>query len=121
MTWLSQLVQTTPPVRVEAAQAMMDAVQVWPQLLQVAGDLVAKAQDWPGADDLAERLKKTIPQQFLDPEDREGPDPQVQELQQQLQALAQEYQQLKFGQGNRPQEANHRHLQRRNPAYPCLV
>jgi hypothetical protein len=82
--------------RVEAAQAMMDAVQVWPQLLQVAGDLVAKAQDWPGADDLAERLKKTIPQQFLDPEDREGPDPQVQELQQQLQALAQEYQQLKF-------------------------
>lgn len=81
--------------RVEAAQAMMDAVQVWPQLLQVAGDLVAKAQDWPGADDLAERLKKTIPQQFLDPEDRQGPDPQVQELQMQLQTLAQEYQQLK--------------------------
>jgi len=81
--------------RVEAAQAMMEAVQVWPQLLQVAGDLVAKAQDWPGADDLAERLKKTIPQQFLDPEDREGPDPQVQELQMQLTAITQEYQNLK--------------------------
>lgn len=81
--------------RVEAAQAMMEAVQVWPQLLQVAGDLVAKAQDWPGADDLAERLKKTIPQQFLDPEDREGPDPQVQEMQMQMAALAQENQQLK--------------------------
>lgn len=81
--------------RVEAAQAMMEAVQVWPQLLQVAGDLVAKAQDWPGAEDLAERLKKTIPQQFLDPEDREGPDPQVQELQMQLAALVQENQQLK--------------------------
>lgn len=81
--------------RVEAAQAMMDAVQVWPQLLQVAGDLVAKAQDWPGADDLAERLKKTIPQQFLDPEDREGPDPQVQQMQMTIQALTQENQQLK--------------------------
>lgn len=81
--------------RVEAAQAMMDAVQVWPQLLQVAGDLVAKAQDWPGADDLAERLKKTIPQQFLDPEDRQGEDPQLQQMQMAMQALTQENQQLK--------------------------
>lgn len=82
--------------RVEAAQAMMDAVQVWPQLLQVAGDIVAKAQDWPGADDLAERLKKTIPQQFLDPEDREGPDPELQQMQMAMQALMQENQQLKI-------------------------
>jgi Phage P22-like portal protein len=81
--------------RVEAAQAMMDAVQVWPQLLQVAGDLVAKAQDWPGADDLAERLKKTIPQQFLDPDEQTGPDPQIQQMQMEMQALAQENQQLK--------------------------
>lgn len=81
--------------RVEAAQAMMDAVQVWPQLLQVAGDLVAKAQDWPGADDLAERLKKTIPQQFLDEEDQTGPDPEVQQMQMALAALQQENQQLK--------------------------
>jgi len=82
--------------RVEAAQAMMDAVQVWPQLLQVAGDLVAKAQDWPGADDLAERLKKTIPQQFLDPDEQTGPDPQIQQMQMEMQALAQENQQLKI-------------------------
>lgn len=58
--------------RVEAAQAMMEAVQVFPQLMQVAGDLVAKAQDWPGADELAERLKKTIPPQFLDEVDEHG-------------------------------------------------
>ena len=81
--------------RVEAAQAMMDAVQVWPQLLQVAGDLVAKAQDWPGADDLAERLKKTVPQQFLDPDEREGPDPEVQQLQMGIQMLQHENQLLK--------------------------
>ena len=82
--------------RVEAAQAMMDAVQVWPNLLEVAGDLVAKAQDWPGADDLAERLKKTIPQQFLDQEDREGPDPAVQQLQMVVATLQQENEQLKI-------------------------
>lgn len=81
--------------RVEAAQAMMDAVQVWPQLLNVAGDLVAKAQDWPGAEDLAERLKKTVPQEFLDEEDREGPDPAVQQMQMEMQALMQELESLR--------------------------
>jgi hypothetical protein len=85
--------------RVEAAQAMMEAIQVWPQLIQVAGDVIAKAQDWPGADKLAERLRKTIPPQFLD-EGEEGAAPaidpaMVQEMQMQLQTLAQENQQLK--------------------------
>lgn len=84
--------------RVEAAQAMMDAIQVWPQLIQVAGDIVAKAQDWPGADDLAERLKKTIPPQFLS-EDEGGQPPippeVVEEMQMQLQALSRENEQLK--------------------------
>ncbi len=58
--------------RVEAAQAMMEAVQVFPQMMQVAGDLVAKAQDWPGAEELAERLRKTIPPQYLDDVDEHG-------------------------------------------------
>lgn len=84
--------------RVEAAQAMMDAIQVWPQLMSVAGDLVAKAQDWPGADKLAERLKKTIPPQFLDPGEEGGvgisPE-QLQQLQMQMQELSQENQKLK--------------------------
>lgn len=84
--------------RVEAAQAMMDAIQVWPQLMGIAGDLVAKAQDWPGADKLAERLKKTIPPHFLEEGEEGGlgvtPE-QLQEMQMQLQALAQENEQLK--------------------------
>lgn len=84
--------------RVEAAQAMMEAIQVWPQLIQVAGDIIAKAQDWPGADKLAERLKKTIPPQYLD-EGEEGGIPidpaMVQEMQMQLQTITQEYDALK--------------------------
>lgn len=88
--------------RVEAAQAMMEAVQVFPQLMEVAGDLVAKAQDWPGAEEIAERLKKTIPPQFLDPEDGGGQpappqiDPaEVEKLSQQVQKLTFENQALK--------------------------
>lgn len=82
--------------RVEAAQAMMDAVQVWPDLLGVAGDLVAKAQDWPGAEDLAKRLQKTIPQQFLEPEDRTAEDPQVAQMKLEMAAMMQENEQLKI-------------------------
>ncbi len=83
--------------RVEAAQAMMDAIQVWPQLMSVAGDLVAKAQDWPGAEKLAERLKKTIPPQFLEEEDGGlGITPeQLQEMQAALQQLQAENMELK--------------------------
>lgn len=79
--------------RVEAAQAMMDAIQVWPQLMGVAGDLVAKAQDWPGADKLAERLKKTIPPHLLEEDEGGGlgitPE-QLQEMQGRLQQLEME-------------------------------
>ena len=86
--------------RMEAAQTMMDAIQVWPQLIEVAGDLVAKAQDWPGADDLAKRLKKTIPQELLDDKEKQDqqqqPDPAMQQAQMAMQQMAQELEQLKM-------------------------
>lgn len=58
--------------RVEAAEAMMNAVQVYPEIMGIAGDLVVKAQDWPGAQELAERLVKTIPPQLLSPEEQQA-------------------------------------------------
>ena len=58
--------------RQEAAASMMDAVRVFPQLMEVAGDLIAKAQDWPGADQIAERLAKAIPPQLRESDDGEG-------------------------------------------------
>lgn len=89
--------------RVEAAAAMMDAIQVFPQLMEIAGDLVVKAQDWPGAEQLAERLQKTIPPQYLTPEQQQqngGPPPVppqvIQQMQQALQMLQTENQQLKL-------------------------
>lgn len=78
--------------RVEAAQAMMEAIQVYPELMQMAGDLVVKAQDWPGAEELAERLKKTIPPQLLSEKEKAemGNQPDMQAImQQQAQAAEQ--------------------------------
>jgi hypothetical protein len=99
--------------RVEAAQAMMDAIQVYPELMQIAGDIVVKAQDWPGAEELSERLQKTIPPQLLSDKEKaemgqQGPNPQqiqmameqvqqaAQAAQQELQKLQQENNTLKF-------------------------
>lgn len=75
--------------RVEAAQAMMDAIQVWPQLMTVAGDLVARAQDWPGADKIAERIEQTMQQSQIDPQE-------MAKIQEQLKKLEFENAQLKL-------------------------
>ncbi len=55
--------------RQEGFQALMDMVQVAPQIAQIAGDLIAKNGDFPGAEELAKRLKKTVPPQFLEDDD----------------------------------------------------
>lgn len=83
--------------RVEAAQAMMDAIQVWPQLMTVAGDLVARAQDWPGADKIAERLEESMGQSQIDPNE-------VAKLQEQLQKLQMENATLKLEAKNKDEE-----------------
>ena len=59
--------------RVEAADSMMQFMQAVPAAGAVAPDLIAKAMDWPMADVLAERLKKTIPPQLLEGEEGQEP------------------------------------------------
>lgn len=55
--------------RQEAAEAMSQVLQGNPGLWQVAGDLFVKNLDWPGAEELAERLKKMVPPNLLKPEE----------------------------------------------------
>lgn len=55
--------------RVEAAQSMMEFVRDVPGAGEVAGDLIAKAQDWPMADEIAERLKRRLPPGLADEDD----------------------------------------------------
>lgn len=94
--------------RMEAAEAMLQAVQVYPQIMEVAGDLIIKAQDWPGAEEISERLAKVLPaaQQDKKPEDMTPEEQQqaaqaaeVQQQQQQFQmAVAQAELELKQAQ-----------------------
>lgn len=85
--------------RQEAFQSLTDMASRNPQIMQVAGDLVMKAADFPMAEELAERLEKTLPPGLKD--DDNAPPPEVAQLQQQLQqtqgqlqALGQEFNKL---------------------------
>lgn len=73
--------------REESAEQMMNFVQSFPASAPVIGDLIAKNLDWPGADDIADRLKAMLPPQA------QGQNPQVMQLQQQMQQVMQQAQQ----------------------------
>lgn len=73
--------------RQEALDAMTTILQTNPQLWGVVGDLLVKNMDWPGAQEMAERLAKV-----LDPRVVSEMSPEMQQLQQQNQALMQELQ-----------------------------
>ncbi len=64
--------------REESAQQMMDLLKAFPQAAPVIGDLIAKNLDWPGADELADRLKQMLPPE-LRGEDDELP-PQIMQM-----------------------------------------
>lgn len=66
--------------RQEAAQSLMQFIQAVPQAGQVAADLIAKNMDWPGAEELAERLKKLLPEGMDEDAPPQPPDP-MQQLQ----------------------------------------
>lgn len=49
--------------REEAATQMMELIQAYPDAAPIIGDLLAKNLDWPGADEIATRLKAMLPAQ----------------------------------------------------------
>jgi len=78
--------------RIEAVEAMTQMTQANPQLWQVIGDQLVKNMDWPGAEEMAERLKATLLpqiQQTLDKDKEQQVPPQVQQAMTQLQQHAQ--------------------------------
>jgi hypothetical protein len=48
-------------MRQEAVDSMVEVGGKWPKLLEVAGDLLVKNMDWPGASEISERIKRTMP------------------------------------------------------------
>jgi len=76
--------------RQESLDAMSQLLQGNPQLWAVAGDLFIKNMDWPGAQEMSQRFAKTIDPKLLSNED----DPALQAANQQMQAMAQELDQM---------------------------
>lgn len=71
--------------RQEAFNAISQILQSNPELVKVVGDLLFKSADFPMADEMAERMARTIPAVLKG----EGPPPEVEGLQAQLQGAQQ--------------------------------
>lgn len=78
--------------RVEASESMAQFFQAVPAAAQAAGDLFAKAQDWPMAQEIGERLKKTLPPNLTEGEDEDQSEEAMQAKQQAMQAAQQQQQ-----------------------------
>ena len=101
--------------RQEAAEQMMQLIQAFPQAASVVGDLFAKFLDWPGAEEIATRLKALLPPQLqgLDKVKELPPEAQavivalqnqLQQTQQQMQQLQQDNSELRLKSANKQQE-----------------
>jgi hypothetical protein len=71
--------------RLEAVDSMIAYFKADPEALPVARDIFVKNMDWPGAAEIAERFKRTIPPQVLGPDEQPEqqqptPDPMQAEL-----------------------------------------
>jgi hypothetical protein len=80
--------------RQEAAESQMQLVQADPSLMQIAGDLIIKNMDWPGAEDIAERKKAMLPPQILQIIDKDKKDNLPPEISQQMNQMAQQMEEM---------------------------
>jgi len=62
--------------REEAATQMVELIRAYPQAAPLIGDLLAKNLDWPGADEIAERMKAMLPAQARG---EQAPSPEVEQ------------------------------------------
>lgn len=88
--------------REETAEQMMEFIRVFPQSAPLIGDLLAKNLDWPGAEQVAERLRAMLPPQAqgqVQPivgQLQQMLQQQGAQAQQELQKLAQQVQELQM-------------------------
>lgn len=79
--------------RAEAVDSQLELVRIAPQVAGAAMDLIVANMDWPGAEKIAERLKKTLPPNLLQGENDNQP-PLPPGLQQQMDQVAQQMEHL---------------------------
>lgn len=63
--------------RQEAAEGMVQLVNTNPELWKVIGDLLVRNLDWPGAEEMAERIKKAMPPEITKDDEGEGEEPVI--------------------------------------------
>jgi hypothetical protein len=81
--------------RQQAAEAYNEMISRNPQLMEVAGDLLFKYMDFPGADALSERLKKIMPPEVVGDENGgQEQDPEKMQMMQQMQQMGQQMEQM---------------------------
>ncbi len=87
--------------RQEFVQAVLELVKAAPQLMQFVMDLLVRNMDWPGAQEIADRLKKMLPANLQDDEqNQQAIPPQVKaQVAQIMQQNAQLVQQLEQAMG----------------------
>lgn len=96
--------------RQEAAESLIELGKAWPPLMQIAGDKVVATMDFHGSDEVAERIKRTIPPAIVGDEEGgpmvqtpKGPIPIEQagqmlvQMDQQMQAMGAELADAKAG------------------------
>lgn len=79
--------------RQEAVASMLDLTKAYPQVAQVAGDIMVRNMDWPGSQEIADRLKKMLPPGIADDKDQKQ-QPIPPQAKQQMQQMNQMIQQL---------------------------
>lgn len=100
--------------RQEAAEQMMELLRVFPQAAPVIGDLLVKNLDWPGADEIAERLKMLLPAEL---QGGKGEDPRLAQAVQMVQKLQGAIEQLKADRSIEQFEAAIKALDAESKAY----
>ena len=79
--------------RQEAVDSLVQFVQAYPNAFPMIGDLLAENMDWPGAKQVAARLKKMLPPKLQDEVDPRDVPPEVQARMQAIEAQLQQVQQ----------------------------
>ena len=109
--------------RQESAQMMIDMLKFMPHLGEQAGDLIVGQMDWPGAEQLAARLRMANPLAQMEEQIPKDLDPkakqyignlmgQLHQAQTQLQQLTQEKQAKVFGIQEKEQAVSEREIQK---------
>ncbi len=94
--------------RQEARDGMNEFIRAFPDSTAIVGDLIAKAQDWPNADEFGERLQAVLPAPIKkmiedkkrenSPQEAQEPDPEQMKAQQ-AEQQAQQVQQMQLAAG----------------------